>query len=149
MFRLNGAYAPIAIRSTLHPHASESTLTFGLASELARDCAEHGAPWISFGDVAVDDAGNPFVVDRTTTCYVSGSQPLPESLWRPFVQTWSAKRDDATIYTTSDGDHLCYGVTIPAYNAWWRLARAGMDRADYGRTWWVHASREEYAESLD
>lgn len=136
-------YVPMEIVRQGHPVWTSQSL----ASELARDSSEHGAPWISFGDVHVDSGGNAFTINRATTCYVSTSAPMPRTLWVD-------RRADAVIYQPAnrcgpDSIDACYGVTIPAYNAFYRCLSSGLARADYGRTWHVYDSRADYIESLD
>src|SRR4051812_2839040 len=100
-----------------------------VAGMMEKDSAEHGSPRISYGDLAVDSGGNAFTIDRRATCYVHSSRELPTSLR---LQDDAYRRGFAFLEATA------YGVTIPAYNAWWRLSRAGVPTCDYGQTWWLY-----------
>jgi hypothetical protein len=136
------SYLPVKTVPQGHPVWT----TQALAGELSRENGEHGAPWVSFGDVHVDDGGNAYAVDRSQTCYLRSDEPMPRSLWAEHAR--GANRKLATIYRTSDGDDLCYAVTLPAYNVWWRAREAGLHPDDYGRSWTIYPSRADYVEGL-
>jgi hypothetical protein len=38
---------------------------------------------------------------------------------------------------------------IPAKLVWAGARKLGLSRADYGRTWFVHESKQDYLDSLD
>jgi len=120
--------------------------TLAIAGELTRESSEHGAPWVSFGDVGFD-GDNPVRVDRDATAYLTCD--TPDGVPRALIVAPDVTLDARDLMAWGMEGRPVHGVTLPAYAVWFRARSAGLAAADYGRTWHVYASREEYEESLD
>lgn len=135
-------YVPIVPRANLLHGPRLGAI--GVAVELMAENAQHGAPWVSFGDVHVDDGGNARTIDRSTTCYVTSSaDPLP------WLLVSSAMREAGRSALMNGPTGPVHEVTLPAFNVWWLCRQAGLHASDYGRTWFIYESRAEYLEGLD